>query len=84
MNESQTPIFLARGPYRKRRLRDFAKALPVIGIALLCIPLQWQDGFTNARAVLYIFGVWMSLVVLAAVLSFAVGPEASQTETDPR
>lgn len=36
------PLFLARADYRRRRLRDAARLLPVVGALLMLLPLLWQ------------------------------------------
>lgn len=78
------PLFLARGTYRQRRLRDAARLLPVLGGLLWMIPLLWPrgpDGQLVSVALLYIFGVWAGLIGLACVLSRLVREdEDSQTE----
>ncbi len=39
MRKPKRPLFLARAPYRRRRLRDAARLLPVVGGFLLLLPL---------------------------------------------
>ena len=72
-------IFLERASYRQRRLRDAARLLPVLGLILWTIPLLWPDAEGadrfSAMAVSYIFGVWVSLIVLAAVISHVMRPD---------
>ena len=36
------PLFLARSPYRRRRLRDAARLLPLAGLVLLILPALWS------------------------------------------
>ena len=71
--QPQAPVFLQKASYRQRRLQDAAKLVPLLGVVLLIMPLAWQSdaaGETdNASALLYIFGVWVVLIVLTAVLS---------------
>jgi hypothetical protein len=66
-------IFLEKASYRKRRLRDAAKLVPFLGIVLLAIPLAWSSNAPDDRigssGLLYVFGAWVLLIVLAAVLS---------------
>ncbi|MFQ6551839.1 hypothetical protein AAD018_005760 [Aestuariibius insulae] len=72
---SQRPsIFLARDTYRRRRLRDVARVLPIVGAVLLMVPLTWSGGSgasvqLNSNAALYVFGAWLALIVAAACLS---------------
>lgn len=63
-----TPVFLARAAYRLRRATDAARILPVLGVVLFLLPMAWT-GAATSRGVLYLFGVWLGLIVLAAILS---------------
>jgi hypothetical protein len=74
MRRPKQPVFLARAPYRRRRLRDAARLLPVLGVFLLLLPLLWTDTSSLALRswdVIYFFGVWLVLIGLAA--AFAPG-----------
>jgi len=67
-------MFLARAPYRRRRLRDAARLLPVLGLFLLLLPLLWTSEARLALTsgdVIYFFAVWLVLIGLAA--AFAPG-----------
>lgn len=70
MPQLRQPLFLARATYRKRRLRDGARLLPIFGLLMLLVPLLWP---ATARAVAphwaFVFAVWAGLIVLAGVLS---------------
>jgi hypothetical protein len=78
---------LQKASYRQRRVRDAAKLVPVLGAVLLTIPLAWQsegaDETSNASALVYIFGVWVVLIVLTAVLSNLIRSDASRSQNDP-
>ncbi|MCP5086599.1 MAG: hypothetical protein GY952_07355 [Rhodobacteraceae bacterium] len=57
-----------------RKIRESAALLPLLGIFLLLTPLIsafTQDSFTGGipKAVSYIFGIWIGLIVLAAILA---------------
>jgi len=70
---AKPPVFLHRESYRQRRLRDAAKILPFVGMVLWAMPLLWsraakEDG-VGAGGVIYIFGVWLVLIVSAALLA---------------
>jgi peptidoglycan/LPS O-acetylase OafA/YrhL len=74
MRPPKRPLFLARAPYRRRRLRDAARLLPVLGLFLLLLPLLFAPDARmslTAGDVVYFFGVWLGLVGLAA--AFAPG-----------
>lgn len=85
MRRPTAPLFLARAVYRKRRLRDAARLLPVLGVFLLLIPGLWAgDGPRSATAWaqdwVYLLVVWAGLIIVAAVL--APGLAASDIDTD--
>lgn len=61
--------FVNRRAYRKRRAADAARLLPVLGAALIALPLLWRDAGSTAAAMLYLFLVWAGLAALAAILS---------------
>ncbi|MCR8550281.1 hypothetical protein M4578_20865 [Salipiger sp. P9] len=67
------PVFLERQSYRRRRVIDAARVLPLIGLMLWLIPLLWrEDGAAAVRsssAIVYLFGVWAFLVLGAVILS---------------
>ena len=74
MRRPKRPLFLARAPYRRRRLRDAARLLPVLGVFLLLLPLLWSPEAQmalNSGDVVYFFSVWLVLIGLAA--AFAPG-----------
>ena len=76
-------VFLERQSYRRRRLLDLARLLPLLGVLLLLIPLLWpgadSTGHTSggdqampmSGAISYVFAVWAALI-LGAVL-FGIG-----------
>lgn len=80
MTEKASPLFLERRSYRQRRLMDAARLLPVLAALLWLVPLLWpQSGETGgaatvstSSAILYIFGVWTLLAVIAFVLSLTL------------
>ena len=81
------PQFLARRAYRRRRLIDAARFLPLLGSFLFLLPIFWspQDTGTADTAMggLYLFGVWFGLVVVAAALSQALErPESGDDAGD--
>ena len=73
MSERRTPLFLERQSYRRRRLIDMIRMLPVIGALLWAIPLLWKSGpdgdVPTSVAIIYLFGVWLGMVLLSAVLA---------------
>jgi type IV secretory pathway VirB2 component (pilin) len=71
--------FLAKDTYRKRRMRDLARAVPVIGVVLLAIPMLWSVAALNSGATVYIFVVWVLLILLAAAISRVVSTDTPKT-----
>ena len=75
------PIFLERRSYRRRRLIDALRLLPILGAMLFMLPLFWPvsapespdaaatDPVRTSRAMLYIFGVWAALILAAGGLA---------------
>ena len=78
MRRPRQPLFLARATYRRRRLRDAARLLPVVGVFLLAQPLLWPQGGAGP-VVVFVFVVWALLIGLAALLS----PGLDQPEAPP-
>ncbi|SPH17445.1 hypothetical protein DEA8626_00967 [Defluviimonas aquaemixtae] len=75
------PRFLARENYRRRRLFDAARLLPLLGLFLFLVPILWQPAATpepdTARGLIYLFAVWALLIVAAFLLARRLG------RTDP-
>ena len=63
------PLFLHRDTYRRRRVMDAARVLPILGAALLLLPLLWAPDHTTASGAVYLFLAWFILIIGAAVLS---------------
>jgi hypothetical protein len=85
MARPSAPLFLARASYRRRRLRDAARLLPVVGVFLLLLPLLWaSDGkiALTSGEMIYFFGAWLFLIVAAAVFArgLRVGDRAEEEE----
>ena len=72
-DNARSPRFLERKSYRQRRLRDVVQVLPIFGGILWTIPLLWngdaEDGVSNASALIYIFGIWVLLIALTAIIA---------------
>ncbi|WP_027259250.1 hypothetical protein [Leisingera aquimarina] len=79
--EKQTGTRTERQTYRRRRLMDIARLLPVLGALLLALPLLWpeasthpatRDGVTMSSAIIYVFAVWTGLIGACFAFSLAV------------
>lgn len=84
MPARSTPLFLARRSYRRRRVMDAARLLPVVGGFLVALPILWRPAETpggeTAQGVVYLFTVWALLILAAAVLARRLSP-ALEDET---
>lgn len=72
-------VFLEKQSYRRRRLLDGLKLLPVIGAWLFLLPLLWPDGGAHAEnpkpmssALIYVFGAWFFMIASGAALIAAL------------
>ncbi len=68
----ERPTFLARDSYRKRRLEDSARLVPIAGLILLLMPLLWAARSGTSGALIYIFSVWALLILVVGLLSRAL------------
>ena len=86
------PLFLERASFRRRRLGDAARVLPVLALLAILLPVWWVPwGVSGAFGAVWLFGTWAALIVMvwalhrgllraeAATLraSAAVGPAAA-------
>ncbi|MEL6915533.1 MAG: hypothetical protein AAFP13_13625 [Pseudomonadota bacterium] len=73
MAADKPPVFLERASYRRRRIADAARVLPVFGGGLVMVPLIWaregEGAVTTVDAFLYIFGIWALMIGLAAFMA---------------
>ncbi len=78
MPNSRRPLFLARASYRKRRLRDGARILPLFGLVLVLLPLMWPAIPQRVGAHwLFLFLAWLGLIALTALFARDLGePDA--------
>ena len=73
---AQKPVFVERKSYRQRRMRDVVRILPVLGIVLWLLPLAWRGEVDMVgNTLIYIFGVWLVLIVFAAITSQRIAPD---------
>lgn len=63
------PLFVARHGYRRRRIIDAARVLPLLGAFLLFLPLLWVGEGGTRIGVVYLFAIWAGLIVAAFFLS---------------
>ncbi|MEM7733965.1 MAG: hypothetical protein AAF280_14455 [Pseudomonadota bacterium] len=82
MSDGKPALFVQQRTYRRRRLADAARMLPILGGILFMIPLLWlgSASMSTATVMVYLFVIWAALVGIAAVLSRRLGPEEDQPE----
>jgi hypothetical protein len=84
------PLFLARQTYRRRRVADAARLLPLLGVLLFMLPLLGAAGAGDGGAEtgatstggMYIFAVWAGLILAAALLSVPLSAGSSEASSD--
>ncbi|GGF57732.1 hypothetical protein GCM10011402_07160 [Paracoccus acridae] len=60
------PLFLERASFRRRRLGDAARVLPVLAACLILVPVWWMPAEVSfAWGAVWLFGTWA--VLIAAV-----------------
>ncbi len=85
MPSPQKPLFLARRAYRRRRMMDAGRLLPLLGGLLLLAPVLWIPAAThrtlNTSAwAVYLFLVWIALIMASAALARGLRPAMSEEE----
>lgn len=67
------PLFLERRTYRRNRLQDAARLLPVLGAGLIFAPVfilgDASEGPGMGEWLVYFFVIWLVLIALTLVLS---------------
>ncbi|MBI6628638.1 hypothetical protein [Pontibaca salina] len=73
-----------RQTYRRRRHRDAARLLAVLGTVLFAVPLLWEragaegGAVAMSSAIIYLFSAWAALIAI----SFWLGVTARHWEQD--
>ena len=70
------PIFLARRAYRRRRMGEAARALPLLGLFLFLLPAAGLAEGQGAARIVYLFSAWVILILMAALISRALSRPA--------
>ena len=77
--QSAPAVFLEKRSYRRRRLMDASKLLPILGSLVFLIPLLWLIGGEDAnptptsQVVVFIFAAWAGLIAINAGFGLVVG-----------
>lgn len=66
---SDRPIFLERAAYRRRRLQDAARLLPIVTICAMLVPV-WllPKALSGATGMVILFLLWLAVIVTSAAL----------------
>lgn len=84
MARPPNPVFLERKTYRRRRLGDAAKLLPLFGLAVFMLPILWSDTARTSDGIIYLFSAWVLLILVVATLSRRLAAaEAEANAPDP-
>ncbi len=78
MKEPAPLPFRAEAGYRRRRLIEAMRLLPVVGLLLFILPVLWATGGpdstgTTSGGGIYIFVICALLIIVAAIFSRVAG-----------
>ena len=69
----ETQVYVERRTYRRRRMTDAARLLPILGVLLFLVPLLLASTTVTpgamAPSVIYVFVVWAMLIMIAGWIS---------------
>lgn len=86
MTPKRAPLFLKRRSYRRRRLHDAARLLPVFGAFLVFLPMLWAPAATETRDTapdgLYLFAIWAAMIGAAALLAPGLSSDSPDEPED--
>ncbi|WP_299772006.1 hypothetical protein [uncultured Tateyamaria sp.] len=91
-HNTNTTLFLERRSYRRRRLMDALRLLPIVGLLLWLFPVFWpnaKDGpdapasVSMSGAVTYVFLVWGVLILSASALWWGLSKRAGEGTEPP-
>ena len=77
MRSRHEPLFLARQSYRRRRVEDAARLLPILGVILFLLPLMVGGDIGPVRLA-YVFSAWFLLILSAMLLARHLGKRGAQ------
>ncbi|WP_108501190.1 hypothetical protein [Paracoccus indicus] len=70
---SDRPLFLERASFRRRRLGDAARVLPVLAMLAMLLPVWWVPAsLSYAAGAVWIFGTWAVLILAVWLLHRAL------------
>lgn len=82
-DDARVPVFVERRTYRRRRMADAARMLPLMGGLLFCLPLLWSvDGPPRTTSsMFYLFLVWVLLCLVSAMISRSLPADSASSES---
>lgn len=67
------PLFLERASFRRRRLGDAARVLPVLALGLVLVPVWWMPSqISFAAGAVWLFSLWAGLIAAVWMLHRAL------------
>ena len=67
------PLFLERASFRRRRMGDAARVLPILALIVTLVPVWWlPDAVSGVTGMVWAFVLWAALIVAIAVLHRAL------------
>ncbi|WP_018000187.1 hypothetical protein [Paracoccus sp. N5] len=76
-------LFLGRAAYRRRRLAEATRLVPVLLAALVLIPPIWlPQHFSYARGAVWLAVAWALAILATAALHRALGRPSAEDEDD--
>ena len=67
------PLFLEPASFRRRRLGDAARVLPMLAAILVLVPVWWIPAQVSfAAGAVWLFGLWAGLILAIFVLHRAL------------
>lgn len=85
MAQPRSTVFLARETYRRRRLIDAVRVLPVLGALVFLVPLLGSGSEERSTALggIYIFAAWALLIVGTGLIVRGLARAPSGVGSDP-
>ncbi|MCY3984609.1 MAG: hypothetical protein OXD29_05265 [Roseovarius sp.] len=78
MSDKEDNSISDRRAYRRRRMADASRLMPLFGAALFGMPLLWGgETVPTTKVMVYVFAVWIALVVLSGLISRSL-PDPSE------
>lgn len=74
MKPARRAALWAPGSYRRQRLGDLARLLPLVGVALFFVPLLGANARMTGATGIWLFLCWAGLIAVAAWLARHLSP----------